>query len=403
MNDEYNDWGRRGGSGDFGGLGNVGGSGGWGSSGNVGGSGGWGSSGNVGGSGGWGSSGNVGGSGGLGGSGNVGGSSNVGNPGDANRFNEAANAPNVSNGANRFNAPNVPNNVPNASRLTAEDRAALQKAAATYRSTFLIFAFLFLTGLAVAPSLAERIALGINRGAEQAKLEAAREFLAENPGAVGRARIPYVAKLAAPSVVGVKTNRFERTFFGGVANAEGQGSGVIVDADGFVITNFHVICENGRLVDGVELVLSDGRTVSNGITLIGFDEALDVAVLKIEEPNLTPIAWGDSDALEVGDAVVALGNPYGLAQTVTEGIVSAKERFVLNENGVATQEFLQTDAAINPGNSGGALVDERGELVGINTAIYGERYQGISFALPSARVREVYEEIARSYRATYGR
>ena len=391
MNDEYNDWGRRGGSGDFGGLGNVGGSGGWGSSGNVGGSGGWGSSGNVGGSGG------------LGGSGNVGGSSNVGNPGDANRFNEAANAPNVSNGANRFNAPNVPNNVPNASRLTAEDRAALQKAAATYRSTFLIFAFLFLTGLAVAPSLAERIALGINRGAEQAKLEAAREFLAENPGAVGRARIPYVAKLAAPSVVGVKTNRFERTFFGGVANAEGQGSGVIVDADGFVITNFHVICENGRLVDGVELVLSDGRTVSDGITLIGFDEALDVAVLKIEEPNLTPIAWGDSDALEVGDAVVALGNPYGLAQTVTQGIVSAKERFVLNENGVATQEFLQTDAAINPGNSGGALVDERGELVGINTAIYGERYQGISFALPSARVREVYEEIARSYRATYGR
>ncbi|MBQ6826458.1 MAG: trypsin-like peptidase domain-containing protein, partial [Thermoguttaceae bacterium] len=387
----------------WGSSGNVGGSGGWGSSGNVGGSGGWGSSGNVGGSGGWGSSGNVGGSGGLGGSGNVGGSSNVGNPGDANRFNEAANAPNVSNGANRFNAPNVPNNVPNASRLTAEDRAALQKAAATYRSTFLIFAFLFLTGLAVAPSLAERIALGINRGAEQAKLEAAREFLAENPGAVGRARIPYVAKLAAPSVVGVKTNRFERTFFGGVAQAEGQGSGVIVDADGFVITNFHVICENGRLVDGVELVLSDGRTVSNGITLIGFDEALDVAVLKIEEPNLTPIAWGDSDALEVGDAVIALGNPYGLAQTVTEGIVSAKERFILNENGVATQEFLQTDAAINPGNSGGALVDERGELVGINTAIYGERFQGIGFALPSARVREVYEEIARSYRATYGR
>ncbi len=319
--------------------------------------------------------------------GGLGGFGNVGNP----------------NGANRFSAPNVPNGVPNASRLTAEDRAALQKAAATYRSTFLIFALLFLVGLAVAPSLAERIALGINRGAERARLEAAREFLAENPGAVGRARIPYVAKLAAPSVVGVKTNRFERTFFGGVAQAEGQGSGVIVDADGFVITNFHVICENGRLVDGVELVLSDGRTVSDGITLIGFDEALDVAVLKIEEPNLTPIAWGDSDALEVGDAVIALGNPYGLAQTVTQGIVSAKERFVLNENGVATQEFLQTDAAINPGNSGGALVDERGELVGINTAIYGERYQGISFALPSARVREVYEEIARNYRANYGR
>ncbi|MBR4105404.1 MAG: trypsin-like peptidase domain-containing protein [Thermoguttaceae bacterium] len=369
MNDDYNDWERRGENGAWANGGSFGGSGG---------SSGFGNGGVSGGSSGFGNGGGSGGSGGFG---------NVGNP----------------NGANRFNAPNVPNGVPNASRLTAEDRAALQKAAATYRSTFLVFALLFLVGLAVAPSLAERIALGINRGAERARLEAAREFLAEHPDAGGRARIPYVAKLAAPSVVGVKTNRFERTFFGGVAQAEGQGSGVIVDADGFVITNFHVICENGRLVDGVELVLSDGRTVSDGITLIGFDEALDVAVLKIEEPNLTPIAWGDSDALEVGDAVVALGNPYGLAQTVTQGIVSAKERFVLNENGVATQEFLQTDAAINPGNSGGALVDERGELVGINTAIYGERFQGIGFALPSARVREVYEEIARSYRATYGR
>lgn len=344
MNDDYNDWERRGVFGDSRDFGNGGDFGGW---------------------------------------------------GNANRFN----APNGANGSGL----NAPNGAASASRLTAEDRAALQKAAATYRSTFLIFAFLFLTGLAVAPSLAERIALAINRGAERAKLEAAREFLTEHPDADGRARIPYVAKLAAPSVVGVKTNRYERTFFGGVASAEGQGSGVIVDADGFVVTNFHVICENGRLVDGVELVLSDGRTVSDRITLIGFDEALDVAVLKIEEPNLTPIAWGDSDALEVGDAVVALGNPYGLAQTVTQGIVSAKERFILNDDGVATQEFLQTDAAINPGNSGGALVDERGELVGINTAIYGEQYQGISFALPSARVREVYEEIARSYRANYGR
>lgn len=321
----------------------------------------------------WNGFGNVGGSGNPSGFGNVGGSGNPGGFGAV--------------------GPN---------RLTAEDRAALVRTAATYRSTLLIFVFLILAALAIAPSLAERIALSINRGAERAKLEAAREFLSENPAAE-RARIPYVAKLAAPSVVGVKTNRVERTFFGGVQYAEGQGSGVIVDADGFVVTNFHVICENGRLVDGVELVLSDGRTVSTGITLIGFDETLDVAVLKIEEPNLTPIAWGDSDALEVGAAVIALGNPYGLAQTVTQGIVSAKERFVVNENGVASQEFLQTDAAINPGNSGGALVDESGELVGINTAIYGDRYQGIGFALPSARVREVYEEIARNYRATYER
>ena len=146
MNDDYNGWERRGENGAWANDGSFGGSGGFANVGDFGGSGG---------------------SGNGGGSGVPGGSGNVGDP----------------NGSNRFNAANVPNGVPNASRLTAEDRAALQKAAATYRSTFLIFALLFLVGLAVAPSLAERIALGINRGAEQAKLEAAREFLAEHPDA----------------------------------------------------------------------------------------------------------------------------------------------------------------------------------------------------------------------------
>ena len=141
------------------------------------------------------------------------------------------------------------------------------------------------------------------------------------------------------------------------------------------------------------LPISDGRSVASPVSVVGFDRDVDVAVLKINAPNLVPIKWGDSDALEVGDPVLALGNPYGLTKTVTEGIVSAKERFIVNDKGVVTQEFLQTDAAVNPGNSGGALVNDRGELVGINTAIYGSQYQGISFALPSRRVREVFDRI----------
>ena len=250
-----------------------------------------------------------------------------------------------------------------------------------------------LLAIVALPALAERIAYSYQRGIERAKRDEASLFLRDHPDASGKGRISYVVKLVGPSVVGIKTNTFHRGPWGDTAIAEGQGSGVIVDASGLIVTNFHVICENGRLVDGVEIVLSDGRTISEGVFLVGFDEEIDLAVLKIEATGLTPIEWGDSDALEVGDAVLALGNPYGLAKTVTEGIVSAKERFIFNERGVITQEFLQTDAAVNPGNSGGALVDDQGRLVGINTAIYGSQYQGISFALPSKRVRETFDRI----------
>ncbi|MDD3589610.1 MAG: trypsin-like peptidase domain-containing protein [Thermoguttaceae bacterium] len=263
------------------------------------------------------------------------------------------------------------------------------------RTGYLVLALCILVAIALIPSLAQRIAYSTTRGAELAKREAAEAFIAAHPEALGDARASYVAKLVGPCVVGVKTNMVRSHFFFGSTVAEGQGSGVIVDSSGLIITNFHVICENGRLVDGVEIGLSDGRTVSDGIQLIGFDEKLDVAVLKINVDDLTAIEWGDSDNLEVGDTVLALGNPYGLAHTLTQGIVSAKERFVYDERGVVSQEFLQTDAAVNPGNSGGALVDTQGRLVGINTAIFGQQYQGISFALPVKRVRAVYEKILR--------
>ncbi len=263
------------------------------------------------------------------------------------------------------------------------------------RFQYWVLALIVLAIVAALPSIAERWAYSTQKGVERAKYEAAKQFLAEHPEATDRARIPYVVKLAGLSVVGIKTNTYSRGFFGDTSISLGEGSGVIVDASGLIITNFHVVAPEGRLVDGIEILLSDGRSVSSDVTLVGFDQEVDVAVLKIDAENLTPIEWGDSDALEVGDPVLALGNPYGLAKTVTEGIVSAKERFIVNDQGVVTQEFLQTDAAVNPGNSGGALVDDCGRLVGINTAIYGSQYQGISFALPSRRVREVFMRIIR--------
>ncbi len=298
------------------------------------------------------------------------------------------NAESVSNDSRYISTP--------APRGDAENLKETQRAAASARTSYLVLTLVILLAIALTPSLAERWAYSTTRGSERAKRMEAEKFLADHPDAIGNTKIAYVAKLVAPSVVGIKTNMITSDYFGS-AVAQGQGSGVVVDPRGLIVTNFHVICEKGRLVDGVEICLSDGRSISEGIRLIGFDEKLDVAVLKVEAGEMSAIEWGDSDALEVGDAVLAIGNPYGLAHTVTEGIVSAKERFVFDDKGVVAQEFLQTDAAVNPGNSGGALVDDRGRLVGINTAIFGQQYQGISFALPVKRVRAVYDEILSQY------
>ena len=154
-----------------------------------------------------------------------------------------------------------------------------------------------------------------------------------------------------------------------------------------------MITQNGQLVDGAEICLSNGQTQREGIELLGYDEQHDLALLKVSfEGELAPIPWGDSEALEVGDPVLAIGYPYGLSHTVTSGIVSAKNRYNSTPDGVVVQEFLQTDAPVNPGNSGGPLVNTKGELVGINTAIVGESYQGISFAIPSRIARQFYEQ-----------
>ena len=170
--------------------------------------------------------------------------------------------------------------------------------------------------------------------------------------------------------------------------AQSLGSGVIVSADGYVLTNNHVVDQ------GVEVTVTMPDKRELRAKVIGVDEATDIAVLRIDATNLPTMPWGDSSQLKVAEWVLAIGNPFQLNQTVTLGIVSATGRRF--EGRLATYEdFIQTDAAINPGNSGGALVNARGELVGINTAIFSETggYQGIGFAVPSNLARHVMDEL----------
>lgn len=176
------------------------------------------------------------------------------------------------------------------------------------------------------------------------------------------------------------------------------GSGVIVDASkGYVVTNYHVIKDAQQVV----VTLKDRRQFN--AKLVGTDPGTDIALLKIDAKNLKALRLGDSDVLNVGDFVVAIGNPFGLGQTVTSGIVSALGRSGLDIEGY--EDFIQTDASINPGNSGGALVNLKGELVGINTAIIGPSggNVGIGFAVPSAMVKAVLDQIVRFGEVRRGR
>jgi serine protease DegQ len=217
------------------------------------------------------------------------------------------------------------------------------------------------------------------------------------------------AQAAAPAVVSINTTKAARVpldqmdpwfrfFFGdGPARPQtGLGSGVIVSPAGYILTNNHVIEE----ADEIEVVLNDGRT--SIAQVIGTDPETDLAILKIDLDDLPVITLGDSDSLAIGDQVLAIGNPFGVGQTVTSGIVSALGRSQLGIN--IFENFIQTDAAINPGNSGGALVDIHGHLMGINTAIYSRTggSMGIGFAIPTSTARSVMEAIVRDGEVTRG-
>ncbi len=166
------------------------------------------------------------------------------------------------------------------------------------------------------------------------------------------------------------------------------GSGVIISTDGYVVTNNHVVGENVR---EITVSFSDNREVKGRV--IGTDPATDIALLKVDLKGLPAIPWGDSGALQVGEWVLAIGSPFQLSRTVTAGIISATGRS--NVGFSEYEDFLQTDAAINPGNSGGALINTRGELIGINTGIFSQSggYQGIGFAVPSKLVQHVVDDL----------
>jgi serine protease Do len=251
----------------------------------------------------------------------------------------------------------------------------------------------------IMPSVVEQVRFAWARGKERAEAEVARQLLDEGRGpTIGQYRT--VVKAVQSSVVGVKASRAvggqdndELSGFlfgpGHVLREQDQGSGVIVDAAGFIITNYHVV---DRATD-VRVELSDGETLR--ATIVGIDPATDLAVLKINGADLKAAPWGKSSEMEVGDPVLAIGSPFGLSRTVTAGILSATGRHAVVEH-VNYQDFLQTDAAVNPGNSGGPLVNMHGEIIGINTAIVGPTYQGISFAIPSDMVHDVYKQLLAS-------
>ena len=221
----------------------------------------------------------------------------------------------------------------------------------------------------------------------------------------------HAAKRAAPAVVSIVASKSARTrsqaddpwfrhFFGNGRGPQapqvGLGSGVIVSADGYLLTNNHVV----EGANEIEVQLADGRQVR--ARLVGTDPETDLALLQVQLDRLPVIALGDVRALQVGDVVLAIGNPFNVGQTVTSGIVSALGR---NRLGLSTFEnFIQTDAAINPGNSGGALVDAEGRLIGINTAIYSRSggSMGIGFAIPVDTARTVMNALLREGQVTRG-
>lgn len=197
----------------------------------------------------------------------------------------------------------------------------------------------------------------------------------------------------APAVVNIDTTARVRAWGGGIREVPvGSGSGVIISPDGYVVTNNHVVrVNNDDLASQIWVTLRDGRRLQARV--LGTDRRNDLALLKINERNLPVAQLGDSDKLQVGDWVIAVGNPFGLGNTVTAGIVSAIDRRIERQD--LPGGMIQTDAAINSGNSGGALADSRGRVVGINTAIFSpvRANVGIGFAIPVNRVKQVVREI----------
>ncbi|HEY1599742.1 MAG TPA: trypsin-like peptidase domain-containing protein [Pirellulales bacterium] len=280
------------------------------------------------------------------------------------------------------------------------------------RPLALFFLLALLVVVAALPYLVERVQYAAARGKMRARADVASEELAKlstTAGLVTLADTSRVFSLVAQKVELCVVHIDVEQLAGSGQDEmvfrlpgrrqqmlQGQGSGFVVDSAGYILTNRHVV-ENAT---AIQVNLADGRTIKE-VSLVGDDELTDLAVLKINAPDLTSVVWGKSEDLDVGDWVLAIGNPYGLDRTVTCGIVSATQRRKIAPAN-SYQDFLQTDAAVNPGNSGGPLVNMVGQVVGVNTAIVGRSYQGISFSIPSETARHSYEQIIKNGRVPRG-
>lgn len=265
----------------------------------------------------------------------------------------------------------------------------------------LINRVLFLIALMLAlryvlPTVVEETQYAMTRGRQRAEYDAAGEQLQNASLNSLTQAYQQVFQRVAPSVVHIETRNESHVdpnsagslsmgaFRPRTQTQRGQGSGVIVSEDGYLLTNYHV-------VDGfthIQVKLSDGRRMP--ATALGVDRLTDLALLKIDSTNLTAAEWGDSDTLEEGAPVWAIGSPFGFQHSITSGILSAKNR---GSAGTPHQNFLQTDAAVNPGNSGGPLVDAQGRVIGINTMIVGHSFQGVSLAIPCNVAKSVFERL----------
>ena len=202
-----------------------------------------------------------------------------------------------------------------------------------------------------------------------------------------------IAQKAGPSIVGVKVNSLSQGIFGNLETSDEEGSGIIYSEDGYIVTNYHVIetaIKNSSAT--IQVTLSTGESLNASI--IGYDDATDIAVIKVDKTGLTPAEFGVSGDLKVGELAVAIGNPLGqeLAGSVTGGYISALNRKLTTDG--RTYNLIQTDAAINPGNSGGALVNSQGQVIGINTAKINETsVEGIGFAIPSDDALPIIKEL----------
>jgi len=193
-----------------------------------------------------------------------------------------------------------------------------------------------------------------------------------------------------PAVVNIATTTLAMNFWMQIIPRQGQGSGFIIDSEGYILTNNHVVAEARKIT----VTMANGKKIES--TLVGRDPRSDLAVIKIPSRYVKIVAkLGDSDKIRVGQKAIAIGNPFGLSHTLTTGIISARNRVIMTDDGYQIDELIQTDAAINPGNSGGPLLNSSGAVIGINTAIFSLSggYQGIGFAIPINRARYVATQL----------